>query len=130
MKKTLPFPGFPTDLQAQLCVLGLCIRGLSLITERIYPQRFIHLAELQRLGAHVTLEGSTAILQGGHPLSGADVMTSDLRAGAALYLAGLVAEGETRIHRVYHVDRGYENLDQKLRNLGADVERTEDADAV
>lgn len=127
---TLPFPGFPTDLQAQLCVLGLCIQGLSLITERIYPQRFIHLAELQRLGAHVTLEGSTAILQGGHPLSGADVMTSDLRAGAALYLAGLIAQGETRIHRVYHVDRGYENLDQKLRDLGADVERAEDADAV
>ena len=127
---TLPFPGFPTDLQAQLCVLGICIRGLSLITERIYPQRFMHLAELQRLGAHVTLEGSTAILQGGYALSGADVMTSDLRAGAALYLAGLIAQGETRIHRIYHVERGYENLDQKLRGLGADVERTEDLNAV
>lgn len=127
---TLPFPGFPTDLQAQLCVLGICIQGLSLITERIYPQRFMHVAELQRLGAHITPEGSTAILQGGRPLSGADVMASDLRAGAALYLAGLVAKGETCIHRVYHVDRGYENFEQKLRDLGADVERTEDLDAV
>ena len=127
---TLPFPGFPTDLQAQLCVLGVCIPGLSLVTERIYPQRFMHVAELQRLGAHITLEGSTAILQGGQPLSGADVMASDLRAGAALYLAGLVAQGETRIHRIYHVERGYENLDHKLCDLGANVERTEDADAV
>lgn len=120
---TLPYPGFPTDLQAQMCVLGLCIPGLSLITERIYPQRFMHVAELQRLGAKIILEGSTAILQGAHKLSGADVMASDLRASAALYLAGLVAQGETFVHRIYHLDRGYENFDQKLCRLGAKIQR-------
>lgn len=120
---TLPYPGFPTDLQAQMCVLGLCIPGLSLITERIYPQRFMHVAELQRLGAKIILEGSTAILQNSPRLSGADVMASDLRASAALYLAGLIAQGETFVHRVYHLDRGYENFDQKLRNLGAKIQR-------
>lgn len=120
---TLPYPGFPTDLQAQMCVLGLCVPGLSLITERIYPQRFMHVAELQRLGARVVLEGSTAILQGRSNFSGTDVMASDLRASAALYLAGLVAKGETCVHRVYHLDRGYENFDQKLRQLGATLHR-------
>lgn len=123
---TLPYPGFPTDLQAQMCVLGLCIPGLSLITERIYPQRFMHVAELQRLGANIVQEGSTAILQGGAQLSGADVMASDLRASAALYLAGLVAKGETFVHRVYHLDRGYENFDQKLNQLGASIKRISD----
>lgn len=123
---TLPHPGFPTDLQAQMCVLGLCIKGLSLVTERIYPQRFMHIPELQRLGAKAMLEGSTAILQGGNPLSGADVMASDLRASAALYLAGLMAQGETFIHRVYHVDRGYEDFDAKLRTLGATIQRLEE----
>ena len=119
----MPHPGFPTDLQAQMCVLGLYIPGLSLITERIYPQRFMHVAELQRLGANAILEGSTAILQGGAKLSGAEVMASDLRASAALYLAGLIAHGETVVHRIYHLDRGYENFDEKLRQLGAQVER-------
>ncbi len=123
---TLPFPGFPTDLQAQMCVLGICIPGISLITERIYPQRFMHLAELQRLGGHILLEDNTAILQGGSALSGSEVMASDLRASAALYLAGLAAEGTTVIHRVYHVDRGYEAFDQKLRNVGAKIQRAED----
>ena len=123
---TLPHPGFPTDLQAQMCVLGLCIPGISLITERIYPQRFMHIAELQRLGARILLEGSTAVLQGPAKLSGADVMASDLRASAALYLAGLVAKGETFIHRVYHLDRGYENFDQKLNQLGAKIQRLPD----
>ncbi|MFQ6723118.1 MAG: UDP-N-acetylglucosamine 1-carboxyvinyltransferase [Opitutales bacterium] len=123
---TLPHPGFPTDLQAQMCVLGICIPGISLITERIYPQRFMHVAELQRLGARIILEGSTAVLQGPTKLSGADVMASDLRASAALYLAGLVAKGETFIHRVYHLDRGYENFDQKLNQLGAQIRRLSD----
>lgn len=123
---TLPHPGFPTDLQAQMCVLGICIPGISLITERIYPQRFMHVAELQRLGARIILEGSTAVLQGPTKLSGADVMASDLRASAALYLAGLVAKGETFIHRVYHLDRGYENFDQKLNQLGAKIQRLPD----
>jgi len=123
---TLPHPGFPTDLQAQMCVLGICIPGISLITERIYPQRFMHVAELQRLGARIILEGSTAVLQGPTKLSGADVMASDLRASAALYLAGLVAKGETFIHRVYHLDRGYENFDQKLNQLGAKIQRLSD----
>ena len=123
---TLPHPGFPTDLQAQMCVLGICIPGISLITERIYPQRFMHVAELQRLGARIILEGSTAVLQGPTMLSGADVMASDLRASAALYLAGLVAKGETFIHRVYHLDRGYEHFDQKLNQLGAKIRRLSD----
>ncbi len=123
---TLPYPGFPTDLQAQMCVLGLCIPGLSLITERIYPQRFMHVAELQRLGGNIILENSTAILQGPSRFSGADVMASDLRASAALYLAGLVSKGETFVHRVYHLDRGYENFDQKLNQLGASIKRIPD----
>lgn len=123
---TLPHPGFPTDLQAQMCVLGICIPGLSIITERIYPQRFMHVAELQRLGSRIILEGSTAILQGPANLSGADVMASDLRASAALYLAGLIAKGETFVHRVYHLDRGYENFDQKLNQLGAKIQRLAD----
>ncbi len=121
---TLPYPGFATDLQAQMCVLAATIPGLSLITEKIYPNRFMHVPELERLGANIVLEGPTAIVQGnGHSLRGANVMASDLRASAALYLAGLIAEGETTIHRVYHVDRGYENFDQKLKNLGAKLER-------
>ena len=123
---TLPYPGYPTDLQAQLCVLGLCIPGISLITERIYPQRFMHLPELQRLGGQTWLEGSTAILKGGTPLSGAEVMASDLRASAALYLAGLIASGTTSIHRVYHVDRGYERFDKKLQALGAHIQRMDE----
>lgn len=123
---TLPYPGFPTDLQAQMCVLGLCIPGLSLITERIYPQRFMHVAELQRLGGNIILENSTAILQGSSHFSGADVMASDLRASAALYLAGLISKGETFVHRVYHLDRGYENFDQKLNQLGASIKRIPD----
>ncbi|MDR1255220.1 MAG: UDP-N-acetylglucosamine 1-carboxyvinyltransferase [Puniceicoccales bacterium] len=121
---TLPYPGFPTDLQAQMCVLAACIPDLSLLTERIYPQRFMHVAELQRLGVHIILEGSTAIVQGGQKLSGADVMASDLRASAALYLAGLIARGETQVHRIYHLDRGYENFEQKLQALGAKLCRT------
>ncbi len=120
---TLPYPGFPTDLQAQACALACTIPGLSILTERIYPSRFMHVPELLRMGAQVSLEGANAIVHGGHRLNGAPVMASDLRASAALILAGLVADGETWVHRIYHLDRGYESLDRKLRALGADIER-------
>lgn len=120
---TLPHPGFPTDLQAQLSTLMVLTPGISIITERIYPNRFMHVPELQRMGAHISIEGPSAIINGQNTLYGAPIMASDLRASAALVLAGLVAEGETWIQRIYHLDRGYENIDQKLRNLGACVER-------
>jgi len=120
---TLPYPGFPTDLQAQACAFACTIPGLSILTERIYPSRFMHIPELLRMGAKVSVEGPNAIVRGGKRLNGAPVMASDLRASAALILAGLVADGETWLHRLYHLDRGYEALDKKLRNLGAEVER-------
>ena len=120
---TLPYPGFPTDLQAQACALACTIPGLSILTERVYPSRFMHIPELLRMGATVSLEGANAIIKGGRQLSGAPVMASDLRASAALILAGLAAERETWVHRIYHLDRGYEFMDKKLRKLGADVER-------
>jgi UDP-N-acetylglucosamine 1-carboxyvinyltransferase len=120
---TLPFPGFPTDLQAQFMALLSVVPGISVVTERVYPDRFIHAAELNRMGARIRKEGDHAIIQGTQCLSGAKVMASDLRASAALVLAGLVAGGETDIHRVYHLDRGYERIEEKLRALGADIER-------
>lgn len=120
---TLAHPGFPTDLQAQMTTLLALTEGISIITERIYPNRFIHIAELQRMGANISTEGPNAIIQGTKKLYGAPVMASDLRASAALVLAALVAEGTTTIKRIYHLDRGYENIDQKLRNLGACIER-------
>ncbi len=120
---TQPYPGFPTDLQAQLMAL-LCLGdGISVITERIFPDRFLHVGELNRMGARIRKEGPTAIIQGVKELSGAPVMASDLRASAALVLAGLVARGTTRIDRVYHIDRGYEKIEQKLRAVGAEIER-------
>ena len=97
--------------------------GISVITEKIYPERFIHISELSRMGAHILLEGPNAIIKGVEGLSGADVMASDLRASAALVLAGLAAKGKTYIHRIYHLDRGYENLDEKLRKVGAKIRR-------
>ena len=120
---TLPFPGFPTDLQAQICALASLTPGLSVITERVYPSRFMHVPELLRMGAHISLEGSSAIIRGSKKLTGAPVMASDLRASAALILAGLAATGETWVQRIYHLDRGYENFEQKLSRLGANVER-------
>lgn len=120
---TLPYPGFPTDMQAQVMSLMTLIKGLSIITEKIYLQRFMHAPELMRMGADISLEGSTAIIKGVKRLSGAPVMASDLRASAALVLAGLTACGKTEINRIYHLDRGYENMDIKLRNLGADIKR-------
>ncbi|HNV86415.1 MAG TPA: UDP-N-acetylglucosamine 1-carboxyvinyltransferase [Candidatus Omnitrophota bacterium] len=120
---TLPYPGFPTDLQAQLMALMTTASGISVITEKIYPDRFMHVPELNRMGARIFLEGSSAIVTGVKKLSGAHVMASDLRASAALVLAGLVAEGRTDIHRVYHLDRGYEQVEEKLSRLGATVWR-------
>ncbi len=122
---TETYPGFPTDMQAQLCALMSVTPGISAITEKIYPHRFMHLSELRRMGARVELEGATAILHGVDFLSGAPVMASDLRASAALVLAGLVAKGTTEVNRVYHIDRGYEHIDQKLRSLGAEIERVQ-----
>ena len=102
----------------------LCLAdGISVITEKIYPERFIHVSELSRMGAHIILEGPNAIIKGVKGLSGADVMASDLRASAALVLAGLVAKGRTEVHRIYHLDRGYENLDKKLSLVGAKIWR-------
>ena len=123
---TLPFPGFATDLQAQWMSLMTMADGISVITEQIYPDRYLHLAELARLGAHVRREGQAGIVSGTSRLSGAPVTASDLRASAALVLAGLVAEGKTEIHRVYHIDRGYERIEDRLGPLGAKIRREEE----
>ncbi len=120
---TQPYPGFPTDLQAQLMALLCLADGNSAITEKIFPDRFMHVAELLRMGADIRKEGPTTIVTGVKRLVGAPVMASDLRASAALVLAGLVARGVTTVSRVYHIDRGYEKIESKLRNLGADIER-------
>ena len=120
---TMPHAGFPTDVQAQMMVLMLKTPGISIITERIFESRFMHVNELSRMGADISIEGPSAIVKGGQPLSGADVMASDLRASAALVLAGLAAKGTTRVNRVYHIDRGYEDIDGKLRTLGARITR-------
>ena len=122
---TEPYPGFPTDMQAQMCALLSTTEGISVITENIFPQRYMHVAELTRMGAHMQLEGATAVIQGVERLFGAPVMASDLRASAALVLAGLKAEGQTEVSRVYHIDRGYEHLDEKLSELGAHIERVQ-----
>ena len=123
---THPYPGFPTDMQAQFCALACVIPDSSTITETIFPQRFMHIAEMKRMGAQMTLQGATAHIRGGTPLKSAPVMASDLRASATLVLAGLIAEGQTEIHRLYHIDRGYEHLDDKLAALGAKMERTKE----
>jgi UDP-N-acetylglucosamine 1-carboxyvinyltransferase len=120
---TLTYPGFPTDLQAQMMSLLTLSREISVITEKVYPERFIHISELNRMGADIILEGATAIVRGVKKLSGAPVMASDLRASAALVLAGLVAEGKTEISRIYHLDRGYEHIEDKLSAVGAKITR-------
>jgi UDP-N-acetylglucosamine 1-carboxyvinyltransferase len=122
---TLPYAGFPTDVQAQFMALMCLAPGISVITERIFESRFMHVAELARLGADIAIEGPSAIVKGGRRLSGAPVMASDLRASAALVIAGLAAKGETRVNRVYHLDRGYERMEDKLRRLGARIQRVE-----
>jgi UDP-N-acetylglucosamine 1-carboxyvinyltransferase len=123
---TEPYPGFPTDLQAQFMVLMTQAAGAAMIRETVFENRFMHVPELQRLGANITLQGTTALVRGGSPLKGAQVMATDLRASVCLVLAALVAEGETIINRVYHLDRGYEQLDVKLRRCGADITRLKD----
>ncbi|HXB54030.1 MAG TPA: UDP-N-acetylglucosamine 1-carboxyvinyltransferase [Vicinamibacteria bacterium] len=120
---TLPHPGFPTDMQAQCMVLLTQAKGVSTIMESIFENRYMHVAELQRMGANVRVEGRTALVTGPTPLSGAQIMATDLRASASLVLAGLAASGETIVDRVYHLDRGYHRIDEKLRGLGADIER-------
>jgi UDP-N-acetylglucosamine 1-carboxyvinyltransferase len=124
---TLPYAGFPTDVQAQMMALMTLSPGISIITERIFESRFMHVSELSRLGADIEIEGPSAIVKGGKPLSGAPVMASDLRASAALVVAGLAAKGTTQVNRVYHIDRGYENIDGKLRQLGARIQRIEES---
>jgi UDP-N-acetylglucosamine 1-carboxyvinyltransferase len=121
--RTEPYPGFPTDMQAQMCALLATAEGDSAVTENIFPQRFMHISELKRMGAAIELDGAIAKISGVDGLSGAPVMASDLRASAALVLAGLKAEGMTEINRVYHIDRGYERIDEKLGDLGAHIER-------
>ena len=120
---TSPYPGFPTDLQAQWMALATSLDGISTVTETIFENRFQHVPELVRMGARIRLEGRWAVVEGPSALTGASVMASDLRASAALVLAGLAARGETLVHRVYHLDRGYERMEQKLAGLGADVRR-------
>ncbi len=121
--KTLPYPGFPSDMQAQFMVLMSVARGLSLIFETVFENRFIHVSELKRMGADITVAGNAAMIKGVTMLSGAPVMASDLRASASLILAGLVAHGKTEINRVYHLDRGYEALEEKFASLGAAIKR-------
>jgi len=125
---TQPHPGFPTDLQAQLMALLCLADGNSVITERIFPERFLHVAELSRMGAKLFRQGPTVIVSGVRNLVGAPVMASDLRASACLVMAGLAAEGTTIINRVYHLDRGYERMEDRLRMLGASIERVDDKD--
>jgi UDP-N-acetylglucosamine 1-carboxyvinyltransferase len=120
---TLPYPGFPTDMQAQMMSLMSIASGITIVTEKIYPDRFMHVAELNRMGAHIQREGPHAIVEGVEKLSGAPVMASDLRASASLALAGLAASGKTSISRIYHLERGYEDIEQKLEKLGARVRR-------
>jgi UDP-N-acetylglucosamine 1-carboxyvinyltransferase len=124
---TLPYAGFPTDAQAQMMVLMALTPGLSIITERIFESRFMHVSELSRLGAEISIEGPSAIVKGGKKLSGAPVMASDLRASAALVIAGLAAQGSTQVNRIYHLDRGYEKIDAKLRRLGGRIQRVKES---
>ncbi len=126
--KTQPYPGFPTDMQAQFMVLMSLARGLSVISETIFENRFIHVSELRRMGADIRIQGDSAIIQGVESLGGAPVMATDLRASASLVLAGLAADGVTEVSRVYHLDRGYEALDKKLAKLGANIERVKEGD--
>ncbi len=122
---TQPYPGFPTDLQAQLMALLCLADGNSMITEKIFPDRFLHVAELLRMGANLIRSGPAVLVAGVRELIGAPVMASDLRASAGLVLAGLAARGTTTINRVYHLDRGYEKMEQTLQQLGADIERVD-----
>jgi UDP-N-acetylglucosamine 1-carboxyvinyltransferase len=120
---TAPYPAFPTDMQAQFAAMNCMAEGTGVIRETIFENRFMHLNELMRLGADIRVEGNTAIITGVERLTGAPMMATDLRASASLVLAGLVAEGETTVDRIYHIDRGYENIEEKLSGLGAKIRR-------
>jgi len=124
--RTAPYPAFPTDMQAQFTALNAVAEGVGTISETIFENRFMHVLELQRMGAHIRLEGNTAVIQGVERLNGAPVMATDLRASASLVLAGLVAEGTTVVDRIYHIDRGYECIEEKLSGLGANIRRVPD----
>jgi UDP-N-acetylglucosamine 1-carboxyvinyltransferase len=121
--RTAPHPGFPTDMQAQFLAMNTVADGTSVVTETIFENRFMHVQELRRLGARIDIEGNTAIVRGNDRLTGTTVMATDLRASASLVIAGLMAEGETIVDRIYHLDRGYEALETKLGALGARIER-------
>jgi UDP-N-acetylglucosamine 1-carboxyvinyltransferase len=121
--RTAPYPGFPTDMQAQFTAMNAIAEGTSTMTETIFENRLIQVHEMNRMGAHITVEGHTAIVEGVAELRGAPVMASDLRASASLVIAGLVARGETVIDRIYHIDRGYECIEEKLQMLGAHIRR-------
>jgi UDP-N-acetylglucosamine 1-carboxyvinyltransferase len=120
---TGPYPSFPTDMQAQFVALNSIAKGNATVTETVFENRFMHVQEIARMGGDITLKGNTAVIEGIETLKGAPVMATDLRASASLVLAGLVAEGSTIIDRIYHIDRGYERIEEKLKMLGADIER-------
>ncbi|MEM8549050.1 MAG: UDP-N-acetylglucosamine 1-carboxyvinyltransferase, partial [Pseudomonadota bacterium] len=121
--KTAPYPGFPTDMQAQFTALNAIAEGTGTVVETVFENRLVQTHEMNRMGAHIVIEGNTAIITGQDALQGAPVMASDLRASASLVIAGLVAAGETPIDRIYHIDRGYERIEEKLQILGADIRR-------
>ena len=121
--RTAPYPAFPTDMQAQFTAMNTIAEGVSVITETVLENRFMHVLEMQRMGADITLESNTAIVRGKPTLNAAPVMATDLRASASLVLAGLVAEGQTTVDRIYHIDRGYECIEEKLSQLGAEIRR-------
>jgi UDP-N-acetylglucosamine 1-carboxyvinyltransferase len=121
--RTTEYPGFPTDMQAQFMALNCIAEGTAKATETIFENRFMHVPELQRMGARIAIDGKVAVIEGIPKLSGATVMATDLRASASLVIAGLVAEGETLVDRIYHLDRGYDRMEEKLRGIGADIER-------
>lgn len=121
--KTMPYPGFPTDMQSQITGLLCTVKGTSIITETIFENRFMHVVEMKRMGANIKIDGRSAVVEGVQRLTGAEVRATDLRAGAALILCGLAAEGETEISDIYHVDRGYVSIEKKFQSLGADIER-------
>ncbi|HXI10625.1 MAG TPA: UDP-N-acetylglucosamine 1-carboxyvinyltransferase [Thermodesulfobacteriota bacterium] len=124
--KTIPYPGFPTDMQAQIMAMMTIASGLSVITETVFENRFMHVGELKRMGADISVDGRCAVVRGVKHLSGAPLMATDLRASASLILAGLVAEGKTEVSRIYHLDRGYERIEEKLKRLGAKIERVKE----
>jgi UDP-N-acetylglucosamine 1-carboxyvinyltransferase len=124
--KTIPHPGFPTDMQAQIMAMMTVASGLSVIRETVFENRFMHVSELQRMGADISIDGRCAVVKGVRRLSGAPLMATDLRASASLILAGLIAEGQTQVSRIYHLDRGYEKIEEKLKGLGANIERVKE----